>query len=106
MHVFYSRENESNELIDLILHEKPLKILIGLKQANNKTYPSMLSKFADCTYSHAVKILQVFEKFGIVEFERVGRIKYVSLTDEGEQLAFIIEELYRKMRKMHPKKRK
>ncbi len=92
--------DENNELISLLLHEKPLRIMIGLRYSQGKTYPSMLAKFADCTYPHAVRILDILERNGIIAYKRKGRIKYVVLTDKGEEIAFLLEELYRKLKKI------
>jgi len=91
---------EDNEVMNLLLHEKPMRILIGLRYSQGKTYPSMLAKFADCTYPHAVRILDVLERNGLVKYEKKGRIKYVVLTDKGDEIAFLLEELYRKLKKL------
>ena len=92
--------NNNNLLKDLFLHEKPVKILLGLRNEGNKSYASSLAKYADCTYSHAVKILESFENLGLITFKKHGRVKYIKLTDEGEQLAFNLESLVKKMEKL------
>lgn len=74
--------------------------MIGLRYSQGRTYPSMLSKFADCTYPHAVRILDMLERNGIISYEKKGRIKYVVLTEKGEEIAFLLEELYRKLKKL------
>ncbi len=91
---------ESNSLVDLFLHEKPVKILIGLRNDGNRSYASSLAKYADCTYSHAVKILELFESNGLVSFDKNGRVKYVNLTEEGEQIAFNLDNIVKKFKKM------
>ncbi len=90
-----------NELVNLILHEKPSKIILGLRYAGGKTYPAMLSKFADCTYAHTVKILDILEKYQIIKFEKDGRIKNVILTEKGEEIGFLLEQIHRKLVKIH-----
>jgi predicted transcriptional regulator len=47
----------------------------------------------DCTYSHAVKILQGLEKMGLVQFEKKGRIKLIKLTKRGCEIADLIEKV-------------
>ena len=42
----------------------------------NKT---ALAKKIDCTYSHVVKILQEMEKASLVNFEKTGRLKLLTL---------------------------
>ena len=81
---------------DLFLREKPAKILLGIKTAQGSVYPTILSREANCTYSHTIKILEMFRKMGIVKFEKTGRIKKVTLTDDGWDLAHSVEALVKK----------
>jgi len=52
-----------------------------------------IAKEVDCTYSHAVKILQEMEKAKLVAFEKQGRIKSINLTDSGERVAEHISKI-------------
>lgn len=97
---------EKSIIEELFLHEKPVKILVGLKNGGEKTYASTLAKVADCTYSHTVKILDLFEKLNLVAFDKKGRVKYVKLTETGDDIAFNLENLTRKMSKISKKKEK
>jgi DNA-binding MarR family transcriptional regulator len=56
-------------------------------------YGSVLAKEVDCTYSHAVKILQTLEDLRLVEFEKKGRIKLIKLTKKGQEVAQAIENI-------------
>ena len=56
-------------------------------------YGSVLAKEVDCTYSHAVKILQTLETLGLVEFEKKGRIKLIKLTKKGKDVADAIDNI-------------
>jgi len=56
-------------------------------------YGSILAKEVDCTYSHAVKILQTLEILKLVEFEKRGRIKIIRLTKKGRDVADAIENI-------------
>ena len=69
---------------------------MGLKIARESVYATMLSKEADCTYSHTIKILNMFKKLGIVKFEKKGRIKRVILTDDGWDVAHNLEAMIKK----------
>ena len=89
-----------NILEDLFLREKPARILVGLKKAKSTVYPTLLSKEANCTYSHTIKILNTFMKLGLVEFDKEGRIKKVKLTDSGWEIAQNMEVLVRKFGQM------
>jgi len=62
-------------------------MLVELKNAKNEIYASSLAKHIDCTYSHVVKILQEMEKAGLVNFEKQGRLKLLTLTKTGSEIA-------------------
>ena len=70
-------------------------MLIALKKISKARYGSVLAKEVDCTYSHAVKILQTLEKLGWVTFEKQGRIKLIKLTKKGLDVADHIEGIQR-----------
>ncbi len=86
-----------DELKDLFLQDKPAGILVEIKRGRGEIYASVLSKEVDCTYSHAVKILKKFEKNDLVEFDKNGRKKLIELTDDGEEIASTMDELFRKI---------
>ncbi len=68
-------------------------ILVALRSNLKNRYGSVLAKEVDCTYSHAVKILQEMEKAKLVDFQKHGRIKTISLTDKGNKVAEHIEKI-------------
>ncbi len=84
-------EHEDN--FDLFFRRKPAMMLLALKRMNKAKYGSVLAKEVDCTYSHAVKILQILEEMGLVGFEKKGRIKIIKLTKRGIQIAENIEAI-------------
>lgn len=73
--------------------KKPALILIALQKSSRARYGSLLAKEVDCTYSHAVKILQTLESFGLVSFEKKGRIKLIKLTNKGQNIAESIRKI-------------
>lgn len=70
-------------------------MLVALKRIAKVRYGSVLAKEVDCTYSHAVKILQSLEKLGLVVFEKKGRIKLIKLTKKGQEVAENIDNIKR-----------
>ena len=75
------------DIFEVFFRRKPAMILVALKNSNKNRYGSVLAKEVDCTYSHAVKILQEMEKAKLVNFEKQGRIKVIKLTESGEKIA-------------------
>jgi DNA-binding transcriptional ArsR family regulator len=92
-----ARVQKKESIIEkLFFHIKPAKMLIALKNEKAK-YVIQLSKVVDCTYSHTVKVLEFFKKLGLVTFEKKGRIKFVKLTQDGEEIAHDLEGLMKKI---------
>jgi DNA-binding MarR family transcriptional regulator len=82
---------------DIFFRRKPALMLVALKKMSKARYGSLLAKEVDCTYSHAVKILQTLEELGLVVFEKKGRIKLIKLTKKGEEIAENIDSIRRQL---------
>ena len=80
---------------DVFFRRKPALMLVALKKLTKARYGSILAKEVDCTYSHAVKILQTLERLGLVLFEKKGRMKLIKLTKRGQEIADNIESIKR-----------
>lgn len=78
---------------EVFFRKKPALMLVALKKSSRTRYGSILAKEVDCTYSHAVKILQGLEKLGLVTFEKKGRIKIIKLTKKGQDIADNIDNI-------------
>ncbi len=85
------KEPVSN-LENLFFREKPARLLIHIKK-EPRPYITILAKRIDATYAHTVKILAKMHSHGLVSFSKSGRIKYVTLTSSGLELAAHFEEL-------------
>lgn len=86
------------ENFDIFFRRKPAMMLVSLKRNTRMRYGSILAKEIDCTYSHAVKILQTLEELGLVVFEKKGRIKVIQLTKKGKEVADAIDEIQKLVR--------
>ncbi len=78
---------------ELFLHLKPVKIIVRMKDPTTENYASALASQADCTYSHAVRIIQEMDEKDLVETEKKGRRKQIELTEEGDRIAEELAEL-------------
>lgn len=99
-----TQKTDKIELEEMFLRKKPVRLLLNIKMGSQK-YVSVLAKETDCTYSHTVKLLDMFQELGIVEFIKQGRIKYVKLTEDGTALAGDFESVLRKFAKLKPRKK-
>ena len=104
MPVTQEKPQEKIEMEEMFLRKKPVRLLLNIKTGGQK-YVSILAKETDCTYSHTVKLLDMFQELNIVEFIKQGRIKYVKLTEDGTALASDFESVLRKFAKLKPKKK-
>ncbi len=75
------------KIFNVLFRVKPAKMLVELRSAKSEIYASALAKKIDCTYSHVVKILQEMHRAGLVNFEKHGRLKLLSLTKKGADIA-------------------
>ncbi|MBU5557589.1 MAG: hypothetical protein QW751_01865 [Candidatus Aenigmatarchaeota archaeon] len=89
------REAIKNAFDNLFLHSKPVKMLLVLR-SDSVRYATQVSKAVDCTYSHTVKVLDLFKRLGLVTFDKKGRVKIIKLTSDGEEIAHDFEGLRRK----------
>ena len=83
----------TKENFDIFFRRKPALMLVSLKKNTRMRSGSILAKEVDCTYSHAVKILQTLEELKLVDFEKKGRIKIIKLTKQGREVADAIENI-------------
>ena len=81
------------DMFEVFFRRKPAMILVALRNNSKNRYGSVLAKEVDCTYSHAVKILQEMEKNKLVLFQKKGRIKTIRLTETGENVADHIDRI-------------
>lgn len=82
------------DIFNVFFREKPAKMLLEMRKTTKKgIYASNVAKAVDCTYSHVVKVLQQMEKSGLVAFNKQGRLKYLSLTKKGEEIANSLEKI-------------
>jgi predicted transcriptional regulator len=91
-------EPETKDNFDIFFRRKPALMLVSLKKNTRMRYGSILAKEVDCTYSHAVKILQTLEELKLVDFEKRGRIKVIKLTKKGIEVAEAIENIQKLIR--------
>ena len=90
--------NTMKDNFDIFFRRKPALMLVSLKKNTRMRYGSILAKEVDCTYSHAVKILQTLEVLSLVGFEKRGRIKVIKLTKKGKEVADAIENIQKLIR--------
>ena len=79
---------KTKDNFDVFFRRKPALMLVALKKLTRARYGSILAKEVDCTYSHAVNVLQT-----LVDFEKKGRIKLIKLTKRGTEVADHIENI-------------
>ncbi|MBI1936003.1 winged helix-turn-helix transcriptional regulator [Candidatus Woesearchaeota archaeon] len=77
----------NKEIFNVFFREKPAMMLVEIKNEKGEIYASSIAKKVDCTYSHVVKILQEMQKAGLINFEKQGRLKLLTLTKTGQEVA-------------------
>jgi len=83
----------NDKMFKAFFREKPAMMLVNMKNAKSAVYASNLAKQVDCTYSHVVKVLQEMERSGLINFEKQGRLKLLTLTKKGSEIADHIDQV-------------
>jgi len=84
---------KNKKIFNVLFREKPAMMLVELMNAKGELYASSLAKKIDCTYSHVVKVLQEMERSGLINFDKQGRLKLLTLTKAGNDVAENIEKI-------------
>lgn len=84
---------KNKEIFNVFFREKPAMMLVELRNAKSEVYASSLAKNIDCTYSHVVKILQQMQREGLINFDKQGRLKLLTLTKKGQEIANKIDDI-------------
>src|SRR5210317_1184768 len=82
-----SKKMKNKKIFNVLFREKPAMMLVELMNAKGELYASSLAKKIDCTYSHVVKVLQEMEDSGLINFDKQGRLKLLTLTKAGTDVA-------------------
>lgn len=75
----------------MILTEKVLKILVNYKFTESVSRNAINN---DITYSHLLKILNLFEKKGLIIKHKPGRISFYECTEKANKLKSTIDQLF------------
>ena len=98
---------EKKDAVSLFLRSKPTKLLLALASGDKRAkYVSTLSREINCTYSHTIRLLELFKNLGLVKFIKVSRVKYIELTEEGKELVHELEGVVRKLSKIDMRRKK
>ena len=84
--------------LNIFFRVKPVKLVTCLREGPKNV--TLLSKSVDMTYSHTIKVLDILNEIGLVEFEEKGRVKIVKLTELGEEIARYFDVLLTKLSKL------
>ncbi|MFW5895467.1 MAG: hypothetical protein ACOCT9_01855 [archaeon] len=87
----------------IFFKEKPVYALAQLANDEKVWYASLLAKEIDCTRPHMNNIMDKFKEKGLVETEEEGRVKKITLTSQGEDLAMEFQNILRRMERIDSK---
>jgi DNA-binding MarR family transcriptional regulator len=87
----------------VFLKEKPVRALVALADNKKVWYANALCKEIDCTYPHMINTLNTFERIGLIKTEGQGRIRVISLTELGHDIAHDFEGVVHRLDKFNEK---
>ncbi len=102
INLYYFMKKRYRKKEHLFLKDKPIRILKRLNR-EEISYATSLSSDTNSTYTHVVHILQDFEKLGLIESRWDGRTKLVKITQKGQGLSNLIENIEDYINSLEPK---
>jgi len=81
------------DLNDLIFKRATPKIILACRDKLAQKNQMKISKKAGCTYSYTVLVLAKLRDNNIIKVTRSGRTCATELTEKGNKIASLIEEL-------------
>lgn len=73
--------------------EKPVCLLLRLKDTERTWYISTLAKSCNVSALYTRRIIKKFEKLGIVKCEKIGKKRFVKITEKGAVIANMLERI-------------
>ena len=77
--------------VGLLLREKPVRLLLALRQSVEPCTISGLAKASEMSFVHASHLISALSAAGLVAVSRSGRKKQVSLTHKGADVSAALE---------------
>lgn len=84
---------DESKMKDIFLNEKPVMTLVTIRKSQEDIYSSVISRKIDTTYAHTVKIISQMEEEGLLQSEKQGRKKILTLTQKGKQYSDLFIEM-------------
>ena len=88
----------------ILFREKPTGIFVLLlkaKLSGREIIVMDLQRELNLTYSHALKLVSIYNDNGLVSVEKIGRKKVINLTKNGEFIAETINKILLKVTSSH-----
>ena len=75
---------------DIFFQEKGKAILMVLAGRDGQ-YVTEVAEGTKGTYAHTFNLLRIMEEAGVVEASKQGRVRYITLTPRGREMAALLE---------------
>jgi predicted transcriptional regulator len=82
-----------------LLKRKPTLIILCLKDSQKDWYPAKLAAETGTSYVYVTNWLTKLEKEGWIKFEKKGKLKKITLTEQGALVAAGLDDLVKRMEK-------
>ncbi|VVC02724.1 Uncharacterised protein [Candidatus Bilamarchaeum dharawalense] len=80
-------------MLSIFARPKPCRIMLLLRDSEGSWHLSKLAKSSDTTYVYVTHLITMMQKNGLVIIEAKGKKRIVKLTEKGQKIANIINEL-------------
>lgn len=86
------KEKPKRSSTEVILHKKPAKLITLLLQ-DKPWQTASLARESGQSYVYATNLIKTFESTGLISISLSGRRRMIKLTEKGERLAHLIDEI-------------
>lgn len=83
--------SENKNLMDMFFRKAPIAVIDSL--VDGKKTITEIARIGYLTYSHTNKLIHELNELGIINLEKYGRMVYVSLTEEGYEIAKLVRKI-------------
>ena len=87
---------------DVLIHPKNVLVLTSLKDGEKRWYAGSLARQSGLSYVYVTELLRIFEKEGVVDIKKEGKVRKVALTEKGQKIATALDELLGKLSALAP----
>ncbi len=83
---------------NILLKEKPVRVLILLNKKNQSWYLAKLAKQAEVSYVFITELINQFETYKLINIKNIGKKKKITISKKGSEIAMLLKKAIETMK--------